>query len=174
MPDEPTAPEEATVETTDAEVDTPNTEDPPKPTPKPAETVDFWRTKAREQEKRAKENAAKAAEFDKVTEAQKTEQQKLIERAEAAENRAAQLEAAREIEGWKSTVAKDPKYAGITAEVLRGTTLEEIEDHAAALKALLPEPRKAGQVPAEGRTVQPGTGDPATQFANIITSARRG
>lgn len=173
MPDEPTAPEEGTVETTDAEVDT-APEDPPKPTPKPAETVDFWRTKAREQEKRAKENAAKAAEFDKVTEAQKSEQQKLIERAEAAENRAAQLEAAREIEGWKSTVAKDPKYAGVTAEVLRGNTLEEIEDHAAALKALLPDPRKAGQVLAEGRTVQTGTGDPATQFANIITNARRG
>jgi len=72
MPDEPTAPEEATVETTEAEVESPAPEDAPKPTPKPAETVDFWRTKAREQEKRAKENAAKAAEFDKVTEAQVT------------------------------------------------------------------------------------------------------
>lgn len=29
----------------------------PKPTPKPTETVDFWKGKAREQEKRAKENA---------------------------------------------------------------------------------------------------------------------
>lgn len=172
MPDE-TAPE-APAETAEAEVET-SPEDPqaPKPTPKPAETVDFWKAKAREQEKRAKENAVKAAEFDRVTDAQKSEQQKLIERAEAAENRAAQLEAAREIEGWKSTVAKDPKYAGVTAEVLRGSTLEEIEDHAAALKALLPEPRKAGQVPAEGRTVPTGTGDPAQQFAELIRNARK-
>jgi len=59
------------------------------------------------------------------------------------------------------------------AAVLRGTTLEEIEDHAAELKALLPEPRKAGQVPAEGRTVTTGTGDPAQQFAELIRNARK-
>jgi hypothetical protein len=175
MADEPVVPtpEAAPVETTEAEVETPTPEDPPKPTPKPAETVDFWKAKAREQEKRAKENAVKAAEFDKVTDAQKTEQQRLLERAEAAEKERDEERALREIDGWKTQVAKDPKYAGVTAEVLRGATLEEIEDHAAALKALLPEPRKAGQVPTEGRTVATGTGDPATQFAELIRNARK-
>jgi hypothetical protein len=176
MPEEPTVqtPEAADVETTDAEVETPTPEDVPKPTPKPAETVDFWKAKAREQEKRAKENAAKAAEFDKVTDAQKTEQQKLLERAEAAEKERDAERALREIDGWKTQVAKDPKYAGLTADVLRGSTLEEIEDHAASLKALLPEPRRPGQVPGEGRTVNTGSGDPATQFAELIKNARRG
>lgn len=176
MPDEPAVPtiETATVETTDAEVDTSAApEDPAKPTPKPAETVEFWKAKAREQEKRAKENVAKAAEFDKVTEAQKTEQQRLLERAETAEKERDQERALREIDGWKTQVAKDPKYAGLTADVLRGSTLEEIEDHAAALKALLPDPRKAGQVPTEGRTVATGTGDPAQQFAELIRNARK-
>lgn len=172
QPEEQPAEAEA-VETTAESTDTAE-EAPEKPPTKPTETVDFWRTKAREQEKRAKENAAKAAEFDKAAEAQKTEQQRLLDRAEAAERRATDLETAREIDGWKTEVAKDPKYAGITAEVLRGSTLEEIEDHAASLKALLPEPRKAGQVPTEGRTVNAGNNDPAQQFANIITSARRG
>lgn len=145
-----------------------------KSTKKPTETVDFWKTKAREQEKRAKENATKAAEFDKFTEAQKTEQQRLLDRAEAAERRATELESAREIDGWKKQVANDPQYAGLTADVLRGSTLEEIEDHAASLKALLPEPRKGGQVPTEGRTVTTGSGDPASQFAELIRNARRG
>lgn len=171
MPEDPTpeAPAETATTETDPVSDEPTEQQPPKPT----ETVDFWKSKAREQEKRAKENAAKAAEFDKVTEAQKTEQQRLLERAEAAEQRAAALESAREISEWKAQVAKDPKYAGVTADVLRGSSLEEIEDHAASLKALLPEPRKAGQVPAEGRTVTTGSGDPATQFAELIRNARK-
>lgn len=173
MPEDETP--DAAAETTATEIEKSVPEEPKEqlqPT-KPTETVDFWKAKARDQEKRAKENAAKAAKFDEVTEAQKTEQQKLLERAEAAEKRAASLEAEREVEGWKSAVAKNPKYAGVTAEVLRGTTLEEIEEHAAALKALLPEPRKPGQVPGEGRTVTTGSGDPAQQFAELIRNARK-
>jgi hypothetical protein len=41
------------VETTETETETPEQQ-----APKPTETVDFWKSKAREQEKRAKENAA--------------------------------------------------------------------------------------------------------------------
>lgn len=116
----------------------------------------------------------KATKFDQVTAAQKSEVQLAIERAEAAERKAADLESEKEIADWKSQVAKDPKYAGITADVLRGSTLDEIEDHAASLKALLPEPRKGGQVSTEGRTVGNGSGGPAQQFADLLKTARGG
>lgn len=114
---------------------------------------------------------AKADKFDQVTAAQKSELQLAIERAEAAEQKSTTLETQQQIAGWKSDVAKDPRYAGVTADVLRGSTLEEIEEHAASLKALLPEPRKAGQVPAEGRTVTKDKGDPQQEFAQILRTA---
>ncbi len=52
---------------------------------KPTETVDFWKQKAREQEQRAKANADKAKEFDALQESQKSEQQKIADRAAEAE-----------------------------------------------------------------------------------------
>lgn len=52
---------------------------------KPTETVEFWKSKAREQEKRAKENAAAAKRLSELEEAQKTEDQKREERVKAAE-----------------------------------------------------------------------------------------
>jgi hypothetical protein len=139
--------------------------------PKPTETVEFWKAKAREQEKRAKENAAKASQFDQLTEAAKTELERAQERAEMAEREAATLKAEKEISGWKAQVAKS---TGLPADVLRGATLEEIEEHAASLKSLLPEPRKPGHVPAEGRSVATGSGDPAQQLASIIKAQLRG
>ena len=162
MSDQPEQPVDA------AETVAPPTPDEPAAEKKPTETVEFWKSKAREQEKRAKDNALAAAELATLKDAQKSEQQKLIERAEAAEQRAALLEAAREIDGWKSDIAKK---TGVPADVLRGATLDELEEHAASLKALLP-PTKPGQVRAEGRTVTSGTGDPAQQFAEIIRGAR--
>ena len=53
--------------------------------PKPTETVDFWKGKAREQEKRAKENAAAAKRLGELEDAQKTEQEKSAERVAKAE-----------------------------------------------------------------------------------------
>jgi hypothetical protein len=175
MPDENTPETEVTtdpVETTEPDTDSPsaeedNSEQQPK---KPTETVEFWKSKAREQEKRAKENAAAAKELADLKESQKTELQKAVERAESAEGALGALKAAEQIREWKSDTAK--KF-GVPADALRGTDLDEIEEHAATLKSLLPEPRKPGQVPAEGRTVQPGTGDPAQQFAEILRSARK-
>lgn len=175
MPDETIPETEAKtdpVETTEPDTDSPspedeNSEQQPK---KPTETVEFWKSKAREQEKRAKENAAAAKELADFKESQKTELQKAVDRADAAEGALGTLKAAEQIREWKADTAK--KF-GVPVDALRGVDLDEIEEHAATLKALLPEPRKAGQVPAEGRTVLPGSGDPATQFAEILRSARQ-
>ena len=55
------------------------------PKPKPTETVEFWKQKAREQEARAKANAEAATKLQQFEDRDKTEAQKLTERAEAAE-----------------------------------------------------------------------------------------
>lgn len=62
---------------TDATDETP---EPPKPTPKPTETVDFWKGKAREQEKRAKENADAAKRLAELEGASKDQASKVDER----------------------------------------------------------------------------------------------
>jgi hypothetical protein len=68
-----------------------------------------------------------------------------------------------QIDAWKTQVSKD---TGVPADVLRGTDLEDIQAHAAALKPLLPPP--AGSVPSEGRTVGRPAPDPAQHFAEYL------
>jgi hypothetical protein len=53
--------------------------------PKPTETVEFWKQKAREQEKRAKENADAAKRLTEIEDAQKSEAQKAADRIAALE-----------------------------------------------------------------------------------------
>ena len=48
--------------------------------PKPTETVEFWKAKAREQEKRAKDNAKAAERLSEIEEAQKSEAEKAADR----------------------------------------------------------------------------------------------
>ncbi|WP_280331499.1 hypothetical protein [Nocardia wallacei] len=52
---------------------------------KPTETVDFWKTKAREQERRAKDNAAAAKELAELKDAQKSDAEKAADRIAKAE-----------------------------------------------------------------------------------------
>ena len=52
---------------------------------KPTETVDFWKQKAREQEKRAKDNATAAKRLAEIEDAQKSESEKVAERLAKAD-----------------------------------------------------------------------------------------
>lgn len=70
------APEATTTETTPP---------PAAEQPKPAETVDFWKQKAREQESRAKSNAEAARRLQEIEDAQKSEQQRTADRQQAIE-----------------------------------------------------------------------------------------
>jgi hypothetical protein len=76
----------------------------------------------------------KAAEFDKVAEANKTELQKALERAEAAEKKAAEFEAKQQHAKWAEEITKD---SGVPAAALRGSTREELEEHFKVLKDLV-------------------------------------
>lgn len=115
----------------------------------------------------------KAEQFDAITEAQKTELQRIQERAEAAERRAEALETRQQVSDWKSEIVADPEFKGITASVLRGTTREELLAHAAELKALIPasDSRTGAHVAGEGRVAVKST-DPAQQFAELLREAR--
>lgn len=153
----------------------------------PAKPETDWRAEAKKWETRAKENKTAADRLAQLEDAQKTELQKIQERAEAAEKRAADLEAAeqqriakaeqaKQIADWKTKIAADPKFEGVPASALRGSTEEELREHAAELKALIPDPtaRRGGgaYVPAEGRQ-QSGSAnaDPRQVFADLLKNA---
>ena len=65
--------------------------------PKPSETVDFWKQKAREQEKRAKANADAATKLAEIEQAQKSESERSADRIKQLETEVqnAQTEALR-------------------------------------------------------------------------------
>lgn len=88
---------------------------------------------------------AKAASFDEIEEGRKSELQKALDRAEAAEKaiaereaaeaqRVAEERAAQELAELRKSVA-DAK--GVDVNVLRGDTREELEAHADVLKPLI-------------------------------------
>lgn len=113
---------EQTTEATTTETEATATEKPAEQ-PKPTETVDFWKQKAREQEKRAKENAEAAKRLQEFEERDKTEAQKLADRAEAAEKRAAELET----RALRLEVAAEKGLTTAQAKRLVGATREELE-----------------------------------------------
>lgn len=79
----------------------------------------------------------KAAEFDKVAEASKTELQKALERAEAAEKRAQAFEAKEQRQQWATEIVKG---SDVPAAALRGSTREELAEHFEVLKGLVSKP----------------------------------
>jgi hypothetical protein len=92
-----------------------------------------YRTALREESTRAKANATAAERLAALEESQKTEAQKVAERAELAEKRAAESE--RDLARYKVAVLK--KLPAELAERLRGDTAEELAADADALLALL-------------------------------------
>ncbi|MFT3971703.1 MAG: hypothetical protein QM695_15865 [Micropruina sp.] len=116
---------------------------------------------------------AKAAKFDEVEAASKSELQKAIERAEAAEKKATEFESRQQITAWAKQVSEK---TGVPADALRGSTLEELEAHAAQVKALIPEAPKGARapyVPGEGKAPSGNLGGPAAEFADYIAAQLR-
>lgn len=126
----------------------------------------------------------KASEYEKLMADKQTAEEKLQARAEAAEKRAQELEAAnqareekaaleQQVADWKTKIAADAKFAGVPASALRGTTEEELREHAAQLKALIPDPdpRRGAYVRDEGSQTGSGSLDPRAVFADILKNA---
>ena len=121
---------------------------------KPTETVEFWKDKAREQEKRAKENADAARRLAEIEAASKTAEEKAAERLAEAERRAAELEA-------KATIAEIAASTSIPADILAGPrdrTPEAVQEFADRLSGFLDErgkPRTPRPNPAQSDPAQP-------------------
>lgn len=77
---------------------------------------------------------AKAAQFDDLEEAKKTELEKVQAKLAKAEAKVADFEHAAQLATWKAQVAEE---TGVPASVLAGSTLEELQAHAELLSPLL-------------------------------------
>lgn len=115
---------------------------------KPTETVEFWKEKAKLQEKRAKENAAAATRLAEIEESQKSEAQKTADRIKQLETEA---ESARR-DALRFKVASEFGIASERAELLlTGSDEETMRRQAEALKGESDERKKQGnRVPSEG------------------------
>lgn len=161
---EPTA--DATA--TDAPADTPDAQ------PKPSETVDFWKQKAREQEKRAKENASAAQELEKIQDAQKSEAEKVADRIAKAEAEAATVPA-KVADALRSYLVDLHEIDKDDAELfLTATEPELLLKQVSRLIGQSDKRKKNGNhVPREGNTSK-ATDDPMRDFArNLFDGALR-
>ena len=111
---------------------------------------------SREWEKRAKQNKEAADELEQLKEAQKTAEQKQAERVQELERENAEFKAERQQRAWAKEVSKE---TGVPADVLRGSTLEEIQAHAELLKPAYEEPKKPGPAPIVTIGSQPASGN---------------
>lgn len=117
-----------------------------------------WKAEARKHEARAKENLARAKANEEaakrlaeIEEANKTEAEKTAERLAKLEAENQSYKQREQQATWRAEVAK---ATGVPADVLRGSTLEEIQAHAETLKPLLTgqAATKDAPVPTVGQT----------------------
>lgn len=146
---------------TEAPEANPNTETAPAAEqPKPTETVDFWKQKAREQEARAKSNAQAAQRLAEIEDAQKTEQQRLADRQ-------AQIERERDEARAEGLRYKAAATHGISEDYFdllgsgdeetigsRGERLGALLRENASMKAELEALRAGKPAPTNGRPVE--------------------
>jgi hypothetical protein len=134
---------------------TPEPTEPAAEEPKPTETVEFWKTKAREQEKRAKENASAAERLAQYEESQKTEAQRAADRLAAAEQDAATARA----EALRYRIATRFKLSDDDAETFLTAsdeeTLTKVAERLAALNQAQTAPGTPAPDPSQGTRGQP-------------------
>ena len=125
-----------------------------------------WKAKAREWEKRAKENKSAQDELQKVRDASKTAEQKAAEREAAAEQRAAEAEA----RATRREVAIEYSLPKEDAELLDALTDEDAMRRFAERLSVKREDRlrNSNHVPNEGSNPRPEP-DERRAFADFLT-----
>jgi predicted phage tail protein len=127
--------------------------------PKPSETVDFWKQKAREQEKRAKDNATAAQRLAEIEDAQKSESEKVADRLAKADAEVASVpskvaDALREHLVALHEIDKDDAELFLTANE-PDLLLKQVT----RLVGQSDKRKKAHVVPGEGKTPSVASGD---------------
>jgi hypothetical protein len=143
------------------------------PDPKPTETVDFWKEKAREQERRAKANAEAARRLAELEESQKTDAQKAADKLAAAEAEVAAVPA-KVAEALREHLVTLHSIDEQDAELfLTGTTPELVLKQAARLlERRTGTSKRTNHVPREGNNPQPGTDDMREFTRDLFGKAR--
>lgn len=138
--------------------------------PKPTETVDFWKQKAREQEKRAKENAEAAKRLAAIEESQKSEADKANDAIAAAK---AEADAAR-TQLLRYQIAAEYGLSGEDIDALEDIPTEEgmrrVADRLKSRDEDAGKPRPPKPDPNQGRNSSSGAASTADQFAAAIGS----
>lgn len=111
------------------------------------------------------EQLEKAAQFDALQEANKSELQKAQEEAAKSKAELDRYKHKDQLNAWADEVSKE---TGIPANVLRGNSLEELKAHAEALKSVIPQKPAAPVVNGEGGKPMSngGTGDWLREMIN--------
>lgn len=133
----------------------------------PIEDKTDWKAEARKWEARAKENSGAAQKLADLENASKSELQKALDRAEAAEKALASTQA----ESLRLTVAARHGITGDALDLLNGSTEDELEAKAVKLSALLTDSTKPDPFPkADPSQGVRGAGNATTadQFAAFV------
>lgn len=146
-------------------VDTPEPTEANKPTvegAKPDEQLgDAGKAALAAERKRAaaaeKQNKELADRLKELEDKDKSEVEKLREETAKAQAEIAEFKQREQIDLWKKEVIETAELPAEVAAVLKGSTLEELTAHAAALKALIP---ADGKKPATGPYVPPAPSKP--------------
>lgn len=127
---------------------------------------DKWKALSRQNEDKAKANAAAAKRLADIEEAQKTEAQKLADAKAAAEKAAADAHA--ELARYKVSAE-----TGVPAELLHGSTEDELRAYAERLQTFAGQTKPANRTPdlGQGNRGPATAGDPN---AWLRAAARRG
>jgi hypothetical protein len=133
---------------------------------KPTETVDFWKQKAREQEKRAKDNADAARRLAEIEDAQKTESEKTADRIAKAEAEVATVPA-KVADALRAHLVALHEIDADDAELFLTATDPELLLKQVA-RLVDSDKRKSNHVAREGR-VSPAKADPKSAFADFLT-----
>lgn len=107
--------------------------------PKPTETLDYWKKRSRENEKRAKDNAEAAKEYTKLQEAQKTEEQKRLDNdvKQKQEAESLRLENIRLRAAGTHSVSGEDKEGVSYADLISGTDEDSVKQSAEAIGRLV-------------------------------------
>lgn len=138
--------------------------------PKPTDTVEFWKNKAREQEKRAKDNSAAATELATLKAAQQTAEERLASERDAAKREADEARA----ETLRYKVATKFNISADDAETfLTGTDEDTLTKQAERLATLAKSADSTSPAPrpdlSQGSRSAPAqSGGPAQDFARFI------
>lgn len=115
----------------------------------PAQDETDWKKEARKWETLAKQNKDAAERLTALEEANKSEAQKAAEELERLRSENSEFRTRAQIAEWTDAISKE---TGVPAHALKGSTEEELREHAETLKSLIEkQPSGLQPIPGEGK-----------------------